>query len=157
MRPELTPERWHLEIMFPSLRNSDYAVTSPADPRYNCIAWAAGFNDDWWDARNPDTFWPSGLPRGDTVDVVVGGLATVGYERCEDGLLEDGVEKVAIYASGEYFQHIARQLPSGKWTSKLGSQYDTEHELEALTSTANRGGPVQYGEVVAYMRRALDG
>ena len=157
MRPELTPERWHLEIVFPGLRNSDYSVTSPADLRYNCIAWAAGFDDSWWDARNPDTFWPAGLPRGGTVDVVVGGLATVGYERCENGSLEDGVEKVAIYADGEAFQHVARQLTSGRWTSKLGESYDIEHELEALTSGANHGGAVQYGDVVAYMRRGRRG
>ena len=42
--------------------------------------------------------------------------------------LEPGVEKVAIYADehGEP-QHAARQLPSGNWTSKIGSLEDIEH------------------------------
>lgn len=149
----MTPERWHLEIMFPGLRNSDYEVTSPADPQYNCVAWAGGIDDEWWDARNPDTFWPDGLPRGGTVDIAMAGLATMGYARCDDDSMVAGVEKIAIYAQGDEFAHVARQLPTGRWTSKLGSQFDIEHELGALTSTANRGGPVQYGEVVAYMQR----
>src|SRR5437899_2905929 len=38
-----------LEEVFPGLRGQSYRITSPADHRYNCIAFAAG--DDhksWW-------------------------------------------------------------------------------------------------------------
>src|SRR5262249_54100578 len=31
----------HLETLFPGLSGSGYVITSPADDRYNCIAWAA--------------------------------------------------------------------------------------------------------------------
>ena len=64
------------------------------------------------------------------------------------------MEKAAIFGNAEQFTHVSRQLPSGLWTSKLGAQWDIEHELEVLTSAANAGGPVQYGEVVAFLRRA---
>lgn len=84
---------------------------------------------------------------------VMAALATTGYEPCDDGNVEEGIEKIAIYGNGEQFEHVARQLDTGRWTSKLGESYDIEHELEALTSAANLGGQVQYGEVVAYMRR----
>ena len=67
------------------------------------------------------------------------------------------MEKTAIYGMGNQFLHMAKQLPSGSWSSKLGRAWDIEHELEALTSAANLGGQVQYGEVVAYMRRGRRG
>ena len=41
--------------------------------------------------------------------------------------LEIGFEKVAIYSDAHGPQHVARQLPDGKWTSKLGQQVDVEH------------------------------
>ena len=43
--------------------------------------------------------------------------------------------------------HAARQLPNGKWTSKLGKAEDVEHE-----SPEDVAGGV-YGEVVQFMRR----
>ncbi len=42
----------NLTAAFPNLQPDDYQVTSPATPRYNCIAWAAGNDDTWW--------WPPG-------------------------------------------------------------------------------------------------
>jgi hypothetical protein len=35
----------HLETLFPGLGGSGYVVTSPADDRYNCIAWAVHDNE----------------------------------------------------------------------------------------------------------------
>ena len=78
----------------------------------------------------------------------VAAFSAIGYERCADGALEDGFEKVAIYQSPYGVQHMARQLRTGWWTSKLGSLEDIEHasptELEGI----------EYGAVVQYMRRA---
>jgi len=44
--------------------------------------------------------------------------------------------------------HAARQLPEGRWTSKLGELEDIEHALHDLTGTV-------YGSVVLVMKRAL--
>lgn len=71
------------------------------------------------------------------------------YKPCEDGALEDGFEKVAIYALSFIVTHMARQLASGRWTSKLGELEDIEH-----ASPAELEGQ-KYGTVVQYMRRAI--
>ena len=77
-------------------------------------------------------------------------FSTLGYAPCADGALEDGFEKVAIYQSPRGIQHAARQLSTGRWTSKLGGLEDIEHASPAELEGA------EYGEVVQYMRRAAD-
>ena len=149
----VTPDEWELTAFFPGLRDADFRITSPTDPVYNCVAWAAGLTTEWWQPNYPDGVWPNGVALEGTASAVMHALATVGYELCENGHLEEGVEKAAIFSEGERFKHVARQLPSGLWTSKLGRQWDIEHELEALASSANAGGAVQYGEIAAYMAR----
>jgi hypothetical protein len=44
-------------------------------------------------------------------------------------------------------RHAARQLPNGRWASKLGREDDVEHDSEKGVSGDN------YGTVVAYMKR----
>jgi len=67
---------------------------------------------------------------------------------CEDREVESGFEKVAIYADHYQFPtHMARQLLSGTWTSKLGALEDIEHHfLDGLNGS-------QYGNVVQIMKR----
>jgi hypothetical protein len=72
---------------------------------------------------------------------------TLGYEPCEDDQLEPGFEKVALYGDIFFYSHAARQLPDGKWTSKLGKDQDIEHD----TPLDVAGG--LYGEVVQIMKR----
>lgn len=62
--------------------------------------------------------------------------------------MEPGFEKVAVFAISEDIPaHVARQLPNGRWTSKLGQLEDIEHELHALEGA-------EYGRVVQVLRRA---
>jgi len=44
--------------------------------------------------------------------------------------------------------HAARQLPSGRWSSKLGPMEDIEHELQDVTGSV-------YGSVVLVLKRPL--
>ena len=75
---------------------------------------------------------------------------TAGYESCDDGALEVGQEKVAIYARDDRPQHAARQLANGRWTSKLGDYEDIEHDTpEELEGD----GRYEYGRIVVFMRR----
>ena len=74
---------------------------------------------------------------------------TIGYEPCDDGELEDSYEKVAIYSKGGLVKHMARQLPSGWWTSKLGKGDDIEHE------TPGELEGELYGTIASYMRRSV--
>jgi hypothetical protein len=137
------------ESLFPDLGWTGYHITSAPDPVYNCIAWAVGQTKQWW---WPDTdgfdFWPPGIPRDRTLPVFVQALATVGFSPCSDDSLEQGWEKVGIYATDEGPSHAARQLPNGAWTSKLGPDDDIEHTLMGLCGPA-------YGAVVKVLRRPL--
>jgi hypothetical protein len=62
---------------------------------------------------------------------------------CGDADLEDGYEKVALYALRGIPTHAARQLPSGAWTSKLGALEDVQHPLDGL-QVEDYGAPVRY-------------
>lgn len=47
-----------IEAALPGLRAAGYSQTSPADDRYNCIAWAAGATDrGWWPGDRAATYW----------------------------------------------------------------------------------------------------
>jgi len=71
----------------------------------------------------------------------------LGYATCDSHAVESAFEKVAIFvdAGGEP-THAARQLPSGRWTSKLGTLEDIEHDLHALEDS-------RYGSVALIMKR----
>ena len=96
-------------------------------------------------------FWPKGVPKKTTVSAFEKAFNTLGYVRCLNGNLEDGYEKIVLYAKIKKRltepTHAARQLKCGRWTSKLGPLEDIEHnEVKDLT------GPL-YGKPVLYMKR----
>lgn len=135
-----------LESWFPNLRHSPYQITSPRDPSYNCVAWAAGNAQQWW---WPGTsFWPG--PAEETVGCFVSAFQSLGYEVCESRDLEPGFEKVALYCKDGEPQHVSRQVHAGLWTSKCGKGEDITHTLEGLEGS-------DYGEVTIILRRPLGG
>lgn len=138
-----------LENVFPRLRGQPYQITSPKDHRYNCIAFAAGDDCNWWwpDAAGED-IWPAGFARAETVEAFRDAFASLGYVACDDDQVEPGYEKVALFALAGVPKHAARQLPSGRWVSKLGPSEDIEHGLQDLTGMV-------YGSVVLVMKRAV--
>ncbi len=74
-------------------------------------------------------------------------FAGLGYQRCRDGGLESGYEKVALYEEQGAWKHAARQMPNGRWRSKMGEGPLIEHRSpESLA-----GG--MYGEPATYMRK----
>ena len=75
----------------------------------------------------------------------------MGYHDCGDAVFEPGFDKVAICGLGMIYTHVARQLPGGKWTSKLGKGEDIEHD----TPDDVAGGI--YGEVMQIMKRPIRG
>ena len=137
----------------PNLIDNNCQITSPTTPRYNCIAWAAGDNSRWWE---PDPFgqyyWPPNIPRTFTTDAFLQAYGMLGFRLCFDGILKQGVEKLAIYGKGpagaEVPTHAALQLPDGTWTSKLGNCEDVTH-----TTADNLNGPC-YGHVLCFLARA---
>lgn len=123
-------------------------MTSPHTALYNCLAWAVEEDDRWWSPLpEDDYYWPEGVPREVSVDAFVQAYGTLGFVVCSDGALEPRVEKLALYVTPNGKpQHVARQLPSGVWTSKLGRLKDIEHELDGLSGKL-------YGVVGRFLRR----
>jgi hypothetical protein len=132
---------------FPRLTDRNFRQTSPADVGYNCVAWSAGDTTRWW---QPGIYWPVPTARDNySVGALEQAFRSMGYEECPDESLEPGFEKVALYGFGFLYTHAARQMPSGKWTSKLGKAEDIEHDAPDDVA----GG--LYGEVVQFMRRRV--
>jgi len=133
-------------------RISSFRVTSPPSRDYNCIAWAAGDTRHWWwpdvDADDDTLFWPPGVPLEETVDAFVAAFATLGYTPCSRDEAEAGFEKAALFARAGVPTHAARQLPSGRWTSKSGLREDIEHDLHAVSGE-------KYGAVVRLLKRPV--
>ncbi len=131
---------------FPNLHSGNYRDVRAATKRYNCIAWAAGIDDDWWDPASTRT-WPGSAPRDWKLTSLIVVYEWAGFVICADAALEDGVEKIAIYVDGPEWMHAARQLANGKWTSKIGELEEIEHDtLEDLEGPA-------FGKVTTYMQR----
>jgi hypothetical protein len=142
-----------LEEDCPGLRESPYEIKSPRDPRYNCIAYAVGdLNNFWDDLGVPDHvrvngyYWPPGAPTADTVAGWVNIFELHGYSETNDSSLESEYEKVAIYGSDIGAEHVARQKASGIWVSKMGKGVDIEHTLDGLEGDFP-------GSVIKIMRR----
>jgi hypothetical protein len=138
----------HLESLFPGLGGSGYTVTSSEDIHYNCVAWATGDTDRWcW--PDEDSYWPEGVAREETVAAFAAVYGEFGFVQCEDALGEEGYEKIAIFAAPDGLPtHVAKQLPSGLWSSKLGQLQDIQHRLEDLAGSV-------YGHCARFMRREI--
>ena len=95
------------------------------------------------------TYWPANAPRELAIDAFVAAFVTLGYKIVSAEGAESGLEKVALFAdSTGRPTHAARQLPNGRWTSKLGMSEDIEHELRALEGQI-------YGTVAAVLARPV--
>jgi hypothetical protein len=124
--------------------------TSDRDRRYNCLAWVVGDTSKQWvpGGEPVTTRWPAGAPRELALEAIVASYKLLGFVQCEGVEVIAEVEFVALFVDGDGdVIHAARQLPSGKWTSKIGLWEDIEHDdLESI-----EGG--EYGRVGAVLRR----
>jgi hypothetical protein len=142
-----------VESALSRLQGGNYFVTSQRADAYNCIAWAAGDTTIWWWPDDPNVpgkaHWPDGAARAETLEAFRAGFAILGYGVCQGEERQPGFEKVALFADALGVpRHAARQLPNGRWTSKLGPLEDIEHALHDLEGTA-------YGIVVLVMKRPV--
>lgn len=139
-----------VEEMFENLHPDDYYKSSEATSDYNCAAFAGGDMTRWW---QPLYYWHPKAVLSSHYGALESQYYHEGdYVRCEDGELEVGYEKIAIYASRmEDWRHAARLGPDGWWESKLGRGEDIRHRtVECLEG-------VEYGNVIQYLRRRADG
>lgn len=137
-----------VKAAFPNLQPIACNRWSGLSNIYNCIAWAAEDTEKWWwpaggtpvagftGAPMKPNYWPPGVPREETVEAFVQAFEALGYAVCAEQSHESGFTKVAVYARTTLPKrptHMARQLPDGMWTSKLGSGPDIFHKtLECL-------------------------
>jgi hypothetical protein len=125
-----------LEELWPGLATSEYSITSPQEPRPNCIGWALGDTTHFWEPGPPTVgyYWPPNAPQDDSLSSWIRIFELHGYRTCDSAEFEQGKEKVAIYLGLDGLpSHVARQKASGLWTSKLGKLEDIQHDtLEAL-------------------------
>lgn len=136
------------ENKWPYLLSEGYSVESVETWDYNCIAFAADIQDQWWwpDA-NGDCEWPPGVKREVTLERFIEAYGTRGYKKCWFSLCQRRFERIAIYTLNGIPTHAAKQLPDGRWKSKLGPWEDIEHKtIKAVEEYI-------YGKAVVYMKR----
>lgn len=142
-----------LYAQFPRLTPYNHRITSPP-AKYNCVAWLERDLNKWWE---PGFFWPEGIdePYGDEdLDAYVELFRSLGFELCDSADLEDGYLKIAVYTEGDRFHHVAKQLPSGAWSSKAGPLHDLRHDdLDVMEGV----GLYRNAEATLFMRRGYDG
>jgi len=148
------PSAADLYLEYPRLSSSEHKITSEATDRYNCVAWVDRTTDRWFE---PEIYWPDAVPvpqGAEDLDCYLALFRHWGFEDCDSPDLEDGFLKIAIFAVGQEFEHVAKQLPSGNWSSKGGVLYDFRHrDLDALGDCR----AMRRAEPVCYMKRAFDG
>jgi len=145
-----------LSGIFPNLTATKQTITSPIDANYNCVAWAVNETLRWWEpygliipASFPPYYWPDDLPQNLLPQTFIRLFEAHGFEVTDDNRLEHDFEKLALYVRENKFQHVARQLPNGRWTSKIGTNEDIEHGLGDLESDI----PYGYGKASIFMKR----
>lgn len=161
-----TPEnRQKLIDYFPKLgKDSLFNIQSPETGAYNCIAWAMGFDDRWVDPL-PDNhiakkkWWPEDIARDCRPKTLIAAFEKLGFIRCDDGCIENGYDKVALYKLSPFYDpftstfinegwtHAARIVSTEMYHSKIGPAFDIYH----------RNGDVfegtSYGEIYQFMKR----
>ena len=132
---------------FPNLTNQNHFITSPDTFNYNCIAWAFGIDNRWMEPANPDSYWPFQTVSVNPLEAMVLACRENGYEKCAGPDLEAGFIKVAIYVGPEGPRHIAIQLESGHWASKLGALEDIQHDTLACLEGK------EYGKAQVFLKK----
>lgn len=143
--------------VFPGL-NSDpnFNITSKVDVRYNCIAWAANYNDRWmWPPNYGQAldgvwyYWPDPLVIEPELSSFINAFEKLGYELCKSSEIESYFIKIAIYIDPitQKCTHAARQKRNGLWTSKLGRGNDISH-----SNPESICGKI-YGDIACFMKK----
>ena len=136
---------------FPALSSENHTVESPESEDYNCVAWAAGYDDRQVWPGDENCEWPHGLPTDETMGSFVAFFESMGYLLCDSPAFEQGCEKIAIYGDEYGPTHVSRQLPTGMWASKMGwDGVDIEHNsLHCIEGD-------RYGTAQVFLVRTID-
>jgi hypothetical protein len=150
----LTPGLDDLYAQCVRLDATNHRITSRPTGDYNCVAWVQRDLGHWWE---PDFYWPPGapVPAGDEdLEDYVQLFEGLGFATCPDGELQEGYLKIAIYGEGRRFHHVAKQLPSGAWSSKAGPLHDLRHDDPHLLEDV---GMWNGARIERFMSKPFDG
>lgn len=117
---------------FPNSEKEPFIITSPENTHYNCVAWALGDTENWWEP-DEDYCWLPHLELDDRLQTVQQLFEYFGFEVVSQPDWENQIEKIALYSNdGLFCSHVAKQTVDGHWTSKLGISFDVKHSLQTL-------------------------
>lgn len=137
--------------LFPNSFTEPFIETSPEDLNYNCVAWAVGDVNRWWEP-DPDcetTYWPTNVPQELTIHALKLAYQTLNFKECNTGSFEQGIHKIAIFSTDKiYYSHVCKQIDTLYWSSKLGRGMDVKHTLFSLENGL-------YGDVVCFMQKQI--
>jgi hypothetical protein len=134
---------------FPLLTLENHQQTSDSDFNYNCLAFALGDTQNWWDPPAQfGIYWPLGFSPDHTVETAKQIIRLSGYTVEVEKDSNPHTDAVAIYADGDEWTHFAK-FTGGQWFSKLGEDHDISHlSLDLLEGDL-------YGKVVQILSRPL--
>jgi hypothetical protein len=142
---ELLTSIQRLELEIPALKGGNgYRDTSEETIVYNCLSWALGITWTRYDPipRCAGYYWFPGIPRKWDEPTLRTVFENHNFRVAQDYELEPGYEKVVFYIDETGIpRHFARQLPSGRWTSKIGDLNDIEHDTLDLIIVPQYGKP----------------
>lgn len=144
----LSEWRQTLAAAFPRLATEGYEIVGEPTSGYNCIAYAAGDTNEWWEPTGR-RYWPDYATRTDRMGSLIEVFTGLGFHRCRGNSLEGGYVKVALYEEQGVWKHAALQTPTGRWRSKMGEGPLIEH----LRPESLAGG--MYGNPTIHMRRQV--
>lgn len=140
---------------FPLLgEDKDFIITSPKTRAYNCISWATEHDDMWYwpplgSKPDDDEYWPAELADDTRIETFISAMELEGFRRCPSDDTDTNCTRIALYSKDGDCTHASRQLPNGRWTSKLGFWHDIQHSNpEALEGEI-------YGSIYCYMKKSL--
>lgn len=135
----------------PNISRKNHLITSVATRAYNCVAWVLGDEENWYEPTPSGQYaWPSVKNENYSLDAYIQMFSGQGFKVCKKEMFENGFQAIALYEKDGEFAHVAVRLPDGRWSSKLGTWEDIEHDtLEVLS------GPL-YGAPRAFMKRVQE-
>ncbi|HYE53679.1 MAG TPA: hypothetical protein VD996_02510 [Chitinophagaceae bacterium] len=142
-----------MESLWPDLKEGEnFHFTSLKKRGYKCVWYALML-----DRGDIDMLWFRDFYNLDpaTLDHSAKGYAKCfqqyfGFEECLSKEYEEGFIKIVLYEDkNQDFKHVARVLPNGYFTSKMGNYEDIQHSLEAVCGN-------EYGYPVLYMKKSVN-
>lgn len=154
-----TINRLMMMSVFPDLASDyNFKLLSDRDDKYNCIAWAMGYDDRWVDCYDsPGHWWPNGVSKDMSPKSLIEAFSAKGFVLTDNPLPEKGYHKVVLYMSKltGLWTHAARVLTSDIEHSKFGKEWDGQHSHNVLANTSKRYSNSSYGEAFAYMKKEV--